>query len=922
LIALFLTSIIPATITVFPTATAHDPAWTIPTHSYVIAVPSTIGLGDYTTIVMWVDESPPSASGTSGPRWDGFKLDITKPDGTKEPIGPFTSRSAVANDWVQYNPDQVGTYTIIFSWPGQTLENMTGVGIRTQGLPYVGDYFEGSTSEPFKLIVQQQPVEQWESAPLPTGYWQRPIHGANREWTTLASNWLKGSWLVDNFQRWGKAPESAHILWNKPITPAFIGGLNDAAWPGIPSNVDDYESPWSAPIIMNGRIYYNTPPVSDAATYGYYCRDLYTGDLLFYKNGTDNGLDNPWSYQKSYGGTYPSGFMEIQAYLGLTQGWLYHYYSVNGQGIVAYLIMVSGSTWYLLDASTGNWVFTLKNVPSGTAVTDQDGSLLRYTYNRNTGNLLCWNVSQAIPPAAPTGTTQQLWRGRFGAIIDAVNDTMWTKAGTSEGIDEIDIAPHSGYTMNLTIAKGLLGSYSVLQDENRVTKMIFGSATTNYGTGLAANPTADIFSAWLLRIDEHVAPYSPYPNKTYTQNTNLGFGATLLWNKNFTVPIPGKNYTWTVGSANYENDIFILSCKQTMQKWGYRLTTGELLWGPTTPEASMNYYGMNTDQAYGLIYGTGYAGTVYAYEAETGKLRWTYNATSIGYESPYGNNYPISIGAIADGKLYLYSTEHSPTKPLWRGSYVRCINATDGTEIWKLLDFNMGLAIADGYLVSGSQYDNTIYCIGKGPSATTVSAPETAISLGQDVLIKGTITDQSPGQTCLGFPAAGSPAISDDDQQAWMEYLYMQQAKPNNAEGVTIHLVATDPNGNYQDIDTVTSDDKGNFFVSWKPPVPGLYKVTATFAGTKSYAGSEAETAFIVGEAQTPVAIVTPTPTQTPASPTTPPPIQPVSPAPSPTSNVIPPTSGTAATTYIAIGATVVVIVVAAAILLLKKRKR
>ncbi len=30
-------------------------------------------------------------------------------------------------------------------------------------------------------------------------------------------------------------------------------------WPGIPTNVNDYENPWTAAIIMNGKIYYNSP---------------------------------------------------------------------------------------------------------------------------------------------------------------------------------------------------------------------------------------------------------------------------------------------------------------------------------------------------------------------------------------------------------------------------------------------------------------------------------------------------------------------------------------------------------------------------------------------------------------------------------------------------------------------------------------
>ena len=228
-------------------------------------------------------------------------------------------------------------------------------------------------ADPTYLYVQQDPIPEWQEPPLPTDYWTTPINAANRGWSTLASNWLRGSWLVADFQRWGIAPESAHVLWTQPITPGRGGGILDAQWPGISMNAEDYESPWGSPIIMNGKIYYNSPAVSDSAKYGYYCMDLYTGQTVWYKNGTDNGLNNPY--------TDAGGYTLSQSYLGLTQGQIYHYHSVNGEGLLSYLIMVQGSTWYFLDAATGNWILTLINVPSGVAVTDQDGSLLLYSYN-------------------------------------------------------------------------------------------------------------------------------------------------------------------------------------------------------------------------------------------------------------------------------------------------------------------------------------------------------------------------------------------------------------------------------------------------------------------------------------------------------------------------------------------------------------
>jgi hypothetical protein len=139
-------------------------------------------------------------------------------------------------------------------------------------------------------------------------------------------------------------------------------------------------------------------------------------------------------------------------------------------------------------------------------------------------------------------------------------------------------------------------------------------------------------------------------------------------------------------------------------------------------------------------------------------------------------------------------------------------------------------------------YDNQIYCYGKGPSATTVEAPLAAITEGSSVVIRGTVTDQSSG-------AKDTPAIADASMQAWMEYLYMQQAMPKNATGVEVSLDTVDPNGNFIHIDTVTTDMSGMFSYLWTPDVPGKYTVIATFAGSKAYYSSYAETAIGVDEA-------------------------------------------------------------------------
>ena len=63
-------------------------------------------------------------------------------------------------------------------------------------------------------------------------------------------------------------------------------------------------------------------------------------------------------------------------------------------------------------------------------------------------------------------------------------------------------------------------------------------------------------------------------------------------------------------------------------------------------------------------------------------------------------------------------------------------------------------------------------------------------------------------------------------------------------------LVALGPShGDVIDIGTVTSDSGGLFKKTWTPPSEGEYTVYATFDGSSSYYGSNAETALSVTKA-------------------------------------------------------------------------
>ena len=132
------------------------------------------------------------------------------------------------------------------------------------------------------------------------------------------------------------------------------------------------------------------------------------------------------------------------------------------------------------------------------------------------------------------------------------------------------------------------------------------------------------------------------------------------------------------------------------------------------------------------------------------------------------------------------------------------------------------------------------------------------INSNTQIQISGTVTDQSPGKTCLGIPAAGTPAIADDSMSQWMEYLYMQMPEPENAKGVPVTLSDIDPNGNCYIIGTTTTDVAGQYSYTFTPDVPGTYTIIATFDGSNSYFSSSAETQVTFVEP--PAAPATPTP--------------------------------------------------------------
>ena len=209
------------------------------------------------------------------------------------------------------------------------------------------------------------------------------------------------------------------------------------------------------------------------------------------------------------------------------------------------------------------------------------------------------------------------------------------------------------------------------------------------------------------------------------------------------------------------------------------------------------------------------------------------------------------------------------------GNVLQCINASNGVRLWNFPLYGVSMSAGNAGstlfwqtddLIALNAYDDELYCFGRGPSATTVSAPQTVPALGSSVTITGTVTDQSPAgrrnsNDKLDFSLKGTPAISDADMTNWMQHLFQQAAKPTDAKGVPVTLTAVDPNGNVVPVGKTTSDMNGNFGIAYTPEVPGTYQIIATFAGSEAYGPSSSTTYLTVGEAPAPTAAPTATPT-------------------------------------------------------------
>lgn len=780
-----------------PIPAGVTPSITIETTPYISFSPNPIGVRQQLLINVWLQPATQVNRAHTG-----YTVLITKPDGTVITVGPFNSYQADATAWLTYTPDVAGNYTLQFKFAGDyypkgyyykgllydTTQSETifvsGGNMANAGFNATEDsYYSPSQTQAYPLVVQSDFVYSWQATPLPTDYWTRPIQPNNRDW-----------WIIG-----GNNPNNE------------VGGVGAEGWP---DNTNAYRSNYKFTPYVQGpnsaHIVWKMQGPGFSGVFG----GLIDGAYTKYQEADQDFNGNSFSFGTA--GPGQAGNPNI-----VWQGRCY-------QSITKVYDGVTQNVWTSYDLRTGKIYWEKIGI-------NQVPTYISYSQN-------------APPVLGGEGRTD-----RTVASLLYIGNTQVIKYNPMTG----------AVTLNQTIpsmSSNLYADPYVLSVQNlggsrgyRLINWTLEGLGNNFTTNIISNNTypfsslgtADFESMVAVTTTSASSPATGVASNVRILAASLTSG-TLLWNVSADTGYP----VFSGSTAVADHGKYALRFDDG-HWYAWDLSSGQRAWTSELSSAPWGTFGAYAVQsAYGLLFSNQYDGVV-AYDWNDGKIVWWFQAPAPPFETPYtngtgnlgGSGYSFfSDGIVADGKVYTYSVEHSPTAPLTRGWKTFAINATTGKGIWNITGAMTPGVVADGYLTATNYYDAYLYVFGKGKSQTTVSAPQVAITSGTAAIISGTVLDQSPAQP-------GTPAVSKDSMAEWMEYLHMQEPIPANVIGVPVSIDATDPNGNPLHIADVVSDMSGTFSYTWKPTVVGDYKITATFMGDDSYGSSWAQTYTTVSAA-------------------------------------------------------------------------
>ncbi len=793
-----------------PLRSGVTPNFTVESVSYISIRPTVIGINQTFLVNLFPVPAP-----NANRNFPNLTVTITKPDMSQQIVN-MNSYVADGTAWFEMVASQLGIWTFKLDFPGvyfpagryldgYIINATTGGSLYTDSV-----YYKPSTSKTMTITVQQNPVYPYPSQPLPTDYWTRPVPYEYREWWTISGDF---PW---------RGP-SGGPTWDElyPDTNPYWGGYQISGMGG----------PWRGTFTpwVQGP---NSPHVAWKKQYG--IGGIVGGDQGY-------GVADVTIFAGSGVGRFPTIVYGGRAYIyNGFDGYAGKDESQPGTGKTAV------PYWQCYNYRTGDliWQRPLETGESAPTVIEY--------FNRG-----------LLPGGQVSITAEQLTSVNFLSISGGFlrKYDPWTGAMVAN----VSIAPMTGtggiYYMN-GYALGVqdLGANLSLATRYRLINWTTFGASNNFTTRIQGNIT------WPWNSIPEITDYnagvsilttksfvSGAPNSTTIAAANINTGQ-LMW----TVSVPEWEYSTSTDYADHGK--FAMLTEQ-----GYflalNINNGQVAWRSDRfdyPWDEPGFGGYNVLSAYGLLYRNAYTG-IYAFNWADGKLAWKYSIPADAtYETPYVNangttSYSTNIGgAIADGKYYIYNTEHSATVPITRGWQLHCINATTGEGIWKVGLPGGGSKhttdigpIADGYLSVGGS-DGYMYVYGKGKTETTVTAPDVSVTKGTALMIKGTVLDMSPAQP-------GTPCVSKQSMSLQMEHIHKQMPLDGiwhneSITGVPVKLTAMDPNGNLIDIGTVTSNGYyGTFGFEWTPENTGTYEIYASFEGDDSYGSSGASTSLSIG---------------------------------------------------------------------------
>jgi hypothetical protein len=768
--------------------------FTINSLAFLSAAPGRIGVGQDLLVNMWI--TFPSGEGKY---MNHFKVVITDPDEQTQTVD-LLSYPDDGTSWFTYVPSKVGEYQFQLFFGGgyfpegyyangQWSETRTGVFANAIYNPSV--YCTPAKSPITIVTVQKDFVLSWQLTLPDDAYWTRPVQPNMRN-----SYEMLGSYPFSYSNIVGSSSLAWKDNWYGPFIPAVT--TPHLVWKrtqnlagiigGEAGQTSLLSSPGTPNLIYMGRAYQTRMEIINGVPTS--CATCY--DL---RTG-----EIYYSIPTAQGGITPTNIA-------------YNYEGGRSTGVGVELSTISGGRLLKINPSTGA-VTTNISLPTLSGNGSNYNLLFRGGYYYSFQGI----KSNSVNPA-PNVTFVEAYEGYL---------IKWNSLGSSTNFNT--------------------------RIESNVSVVLPRSYRTSYQISDYGNILGGLDPESMIMVQQHrflYGGYYGYALEAYDLNTG-----NWLWN--YTSPRSEMSSAYRPTNIWVRDGMYIAQMELgSIKAWD--LKTGRELWETHTDhDYPWGEFWLYDEAAWGdLIYSVGYTG-VWALNQRTGEVVWQYHDPAMPFETPYttgseGSIYAISSARVIGNLLYITDGIHTTDQPVQRGWGMICLDAATGEFQWKLSGTRMQAgASAEGYLTAASNYDGTMYVLGKGESKTSISGPSTAVSKGGSIVLTGKVLDQSP--ISLGKTAGGIACVADESMSLWMDYNYLQLPidgiyRNETVKGVMVVLTAENDNGDVIYIGEAYTDSSGTFSYLWKPEEIGKYTVTATFMGSNAYGLSSDTTAIGVVEA-------------------------------------------------------------------------